>query len=59
MAKVFVYTNPCLTADCRAGFTDGAGLPADPNWTTRRSPQTVTVSATTGANIWFKNTRVP
>ncbi len=55
MAKVFVYTNPCLTSDCRAGFTTQLPIP-DPNWTTAPVSVTVTVSATTGANIWFKNT---
>jgi hypothetical protein len=58
MAKVFLYTNPCLTSDCRAGFTSQLPLP-DPNWTTLPVSATVTVSATTGANIWFKNTDVP
>jgi len=58
MAKVFVYTNPCLVADCRAGYTSQLPLP-DPNWTTLPVSVTVTVSATTGANIWFKNTYVP
>ena len=57
MAKIFVYSNPCLTSDCRAGFTSQQGF--DPNWTTAPVSQTVTVSATTGANIWFKNTQVP
>ena len=55
MAKVFVYSNPCLTSDCRAGFTSAAGF-TNPAMTTAQYPQTVTVSATTGANIWFKNT---
>ena len=58
MAKVFVYTNFCLTADCRAGYT-GLQDFSPPNWTTAPVSQTVTVSATTGANIWFKNTAVP
>ncbi len=58
MAKGFVYTNPCLTSDCRAGFTSQLPIP-DPHWTTAPVTATVTVSATTGANIWFKNTYVP
>jgi len=58
MAKIFVYSNPCLTSDCRAGYT-GLQEFFPPNWTTAPVSQTVTVSATTGANIWFKNTRVP
>jgi hypothetical protein len=57
MAKIFVYSNPCLTSDCRASFTSQQGF--DPNWTTAPVSQTVTVSATTGANIWFKNTLLP
>jgi hypothetical protein len=57
MAKVFVYSNPCLTSDCRTGFTSQQGF--DPAMTTAPVSQTVTVSATTGANIWFKNTYVP
>ena len=58
MAKVFVYSNPCLTSDCRAGFTVVQDF-QPPNWNTAPVSQAVTVSATTGANIWFKNTRVP
>ncbi|MBP2648474.1 MAG: hypothetical protein H6Q77_2098 [Gemmatimonadetes bacterium] len=57
MAKVFEYTNPCLTADCRAGYTDQQTF--EPNWTTAAVSASVTVSATAGANIWFKNTLVP
>ena len=58
MAKVFVYGNFCLTSDCRANYTYQLPLP-DPNWTTLPAQVTATVSATTGANIWFKNTYVP
>lgn len=70
MAKGFVYTklqcfNPPppagngLERPCgRADFTAQLPLP-DPNWTTLPVTSTVSVSATTGANIWFKNTDVP
>jgi hypothetical protein len=58
MAKAFIYTRPCLSSDCRASFTTQLDLP-DPNWTTAPVSATVTVSDTSGANIWFKNTDVP
>lgn len=61
MAKVFTYDQPCLTSDCRASYNPSSLLSPDftPNWTTAPVSITVTVSATTGANIWFKNTAVP
>jgi hypothetical protein len=70
MAKAFVYTklhcfNPPppdgdgLERPCgRIDFTTQLNLP-DPHWTTLPVTATVTVSATEGANIWFKNTDVP
>lgn len=69
MAKVFNYTrlqcfsppvppspDPTPRPCNRTDFTDQQNF--DPARTTPVSA-TVTVSATTGANIWFKNTRVP
>jgi hypothetical protein len=68
MAKVFRYTQLVCYADpptntverpCgRADFTQQANIP-DPNWTTQPVADTVVVSSTTGANIWFKLTYVP
>lgn len=68
MAKVFRYTKLVCYADpptnaierpCgRADFTQQANIP-DPNWTTQPVADTVVVSSTTGANIWFKLTYVP
>jgi len=58
MAKGFIYTKPCLSSDCRASFTTQLPIP-DPNWTTLPVSATVTVTDTSGANIWFKNTDVP
>lgn len=67
MAKVFIYDKlvcyvdpPANTIERPCNRTDGTQLNIpDPNWTTLPVTATVTVSATTGANIWFKNTLPP
>lgn len=61
MAKVFTYDQPCLVADCRANYNPGPAFFRDfaPLWTAAPVAITVTVGASTGANIWFKNTYLP
>ena len=63
MAKVFIYDKlHCFTGAVErpCNRTDGTQLNIpDPNWTTLPVTATVTVSAATGANIWFKNTLPP
>jgi hypothetical protein len=58
MAKIFLYesrNNP----QGRADFTSPSQDWSPPNWTTAQVAESAFVSPTNGANIWFKNTKVP
>lgn len=58
MAKVFSYeTSRVPPPTSRAHFSQV--LDYSPNWTANAVAMTVVVSATDGANIWFKNTDKP
>ncbi len=57
MAKIFTYTLPCPVGDCRAQYTHSQDFA--PLMTTGTVTESVVVSETTGANIWFKSTYVP
>jgi hypothetical protein len=58
MAKIFKYENR-YTPQGRADFTPPSQDWYPPNWTTAQVADSVVVSPTNGANIWFKNTKVP
>jgi hypothetical protein len=71
MAKVFTYTNAYLNPSChpagsdpatwvrgRCDFSDSQDW-YEPNWFTGAVTETVDVSATNGANVWFKQTYAP
>lgn len=57
IAKVFTYTVPCPVGDCRTQYTDLQDF--TPGMRAGTVSQSVVVSATTGANIWFKSTYLP
>jgi hypothetical protein len=58
MAKIFKYENR-NNPQSRADFTPPSQDWSPPNWTTAQVAESVFVSPTNGANIWFKNTKVP
>ena len=58
MAKIFKYENR-NNPQGRADFTPPNQDWPPPNWTTTPVAESAYVSPTNGANIWFKNTKVP
>jgi hypothetical protein len=58
MAKIFKYENR-NNPQSRADFTPPNQDWSPPNWTTAEVADSAFISPTNGANIWFKNTRVP
>jgi hypothetical protein len=58
MAKIFLYENR-NNPQGRADFTSPSQDWSPPNWTTAQVAESAFVSPTNGANIWFKNTKVP
>lgn len=58
MAKIFKYENR-NNPQGRADFTPPSQDWSPPNWTTAQVAESAYVSPANGANIWFKNTKVP